>query len=98
MRTLSDLQLDYVDLYLIHFPISLKYVDPEVRYPPEWIHDPNSAVPKMEPDHTVRYEDTYKAMECLYEEGLAKAIGVSNIGCVKLVDVIKYCKVKPAVL
>jgi|AntAceMinimDraft_5_1070358.scaffolds.fasta_scaffold95679_2 diketogulonate reductase-like aldo/keto reductase len=32
--------LDYLDLYLIHFPIALKFVDPAVRYPPEWVHDP----------------------------------------------------------
>jgi diketogulonate reductase-like aldo/keto reductase len=97
-KTLKDLQLDYVDLYLIHFPISLKYVPHDVRYPPEWVHDPKSENPVMIPDHEVTYEETWHAMEELYHAGLAKAIGVSNVGCVKIIDVIKYAKVKPAVL
>jgi diketogulonate reductase-like aldo/keto reductase len=37
-------------------------------------------------------------MEELVKEGLVKNIGVSNISCDKLQDVIKYAKVKPAVL
>ena len=50
MKTLEDLGLEYLDLYLIHFPISLKFVPFEERYPPEWIHDPKSANPRMEED------------------------------------------------
>lgn len=92
------MQVDYLDLYLIHFPISLKYVDPEVRYPPEWIYDPKAENPRMEPDHTVTYQETWTAMEELVKEGLVRNIGVSNVGCVKIIDVIKFAKIKPAVL
>jgi D-xylose reductase len=35
-RTLKDLQLSYVDEYLIHFPISMEFIPFEEKYPPEW--------------------------------------------------------------
>ena len=43
-KSLEDLQIDYFDLYLIHFPIALRFVPFETRYPPEWIYDPSAAV------------------------------------------------------
>lgn len=35
-RQLEDWGLDYFDLYLVHFPIALEYIDPAVKYPAEW--------------------------------------------------------------
>ena len=73
-KSLQDLGLTYLDLYLIHFPISLKYVPFETRYPPEWFHDPNAENPKMELID-VPVQDTWKAMESLVQDGLVNHIG-----------------------
>ena len=63
-RSLRDLRLDYLDLYLVHFPIALAFVPFDVRYPPEWFHDPKAAQPAMKPIK-VPYADTWGAMEDL---------------------------------
>mmetsp|Transcript_3649 Transcript_3649/g.10155 ORF Transcript_3649/g.10155 Transcript_3649/m.10155 type:complete len:341 (-) Transcript_3649:853-1875(-) len=95
-RTLSDLKLDQLDLYMIHFPsISLKYVPFEERYPPEWIHDPTASSPSMQLD-PVPLQETWEAMESLVEEGLVKAIGLCNVNVQTLLDVLSYAKIKPA--
>jgi len=65
-KTLEDLKLDYLDIYLIHFPIHLKFVPIEKRYPPEWNHDPDVEEDnRMIPIWTVTYQQTYQAMEAL---------------------------------
>jgi diketogulonate reductase-like aldo/keto reductase len=97
LKTLQDLQLEYLDLYLVHFPISLKFVPFEKRYPPEWIHDPEAANPRMEED-LVPIQETWQAMEELVAEGLVRNIGFSNIGVTTLRDILSYAKVKPSVL
>ncbi len=96
-KTLQDLQLDYLDLYMIHFPISLKFVPFEERYPPEWFNDPSSPDPKMIPSK-IPLSDTWRAMELLKESGLVKHIGVCNYSSGLLHDLMNYCKIKPEVL
>lgn len=70
--------VDYFDLYLIHFPISQKFVPFETRYPPEWIHDPNGENPRIEL-HPIPYSQTWAGMENLVDEGLVRNIGVANL-------------------
>jgi D-xylose reductase len=96
-KTLSDLGLDALDLYLVHFPISLKYVDFETRYPPEWLHDPEAENPAMQID-PVPLQDTWRAMEELVEAGLVKQIGVCNYNSGLLNDLQAYARIKPAML
>jgi len=94
-KSLEDFGLEYFDLYIIHFPMSLKFVPFDVRYPPGMTYDPTIEKPIMIED-PVPYQDTWQALEKLVDAGLVKNIGCSNIGCQMLRDVLSYAKHKPA--
>jgi D-xylose reductase len=96
-RSLKDLRLDYLDLYLIHFPICLKYVDPKVRYPAGWFYDPNATRPGMEFD-PVPIQETWGAMEDLVRKGMVRHIGVSNFNTSLIRDILSYASIRPSVL
>ncbi|TWU47998.1 aldo/keto reductase [Rubripirellula reticaptiva] len=97
MKTLADLQLDYLDLYLIHFPIAQAYVPIAERYPPGWFADPNAAAPKVETE-AIPIVDTWRAMEDLVREGLVRDIGVCNFGVSLLRDLQNQAHIPPSVL
>jgi diketogulonate reductase-like aldo/keto reductase len=63
----KKLDVDYIDLMLVHWPVKGKY------------------------------KDTWRALEQVYEEGLVRAIGVSNFQIHHLEDLFTECKVVPAV-
>ena len=96
-KSLKDLQLDYLDLYLIHFPIALEYVPFETRYPAEWFFDPAEDNPCMKPAHVPLYE-TWSAMEKLVEKNLTRQIGVCNYNTGLMHDLISYANIKPTML
>ncbi|GAY49753.1 hypothetical protein CUMW_121490 [Citrus unshiu] len=81
-RTLRDLQIDYLDLYLMHWPVKMK--KGSVGFKPENLDKPD--IPS-----------TWKAMEALYDSGKARAIGVSNFSTKKLGDLLEVARVPPAV-
>ncbi|MBT5017955.1 MAG: aldo/keto reductase [Planctomicrobium sp.] len=96
-KSLDDLGLEYLDLYLIHFPISLMYVPIEERYPPGWIFNPDAEKPKME-FSGVPIQQTWQALEELVDEGLIKNIGICNFTTGLMSDLLSYARIRPSVL
>ncbi|OZJ05034.1 hypothetical protein BZG36_02124 [Bifiguratus adelaidae] len=94
-RQLADLGLDYIDLYLIHFPCPIAMVPIEKAYPPEWTVPGAS---KIELHKHAPMHELWREMESLVESGLVKNIGVSNFNVQLLMDVWQYAKIKPQVL
>jgi D-xylose reductase len=96
-RSLRDFGLDYLDLYLIHFPIAQAFVPFETRYPPGWFFDPDAPKPGMK-FARVPLAETWGAMEELVDAGLVRHIGVCNYGTALLSDLLSYARIRPAVL
>ncbi|TKA72092.1 putative NAD(P)H-dependent D-xylose reductase xyl1 [Cryomyces minteri] len=85
--------IDYFDLFYIHFPIAIKYVDPSVRYPPGFTDENNKVTPINVP-----LERTWHAMEELVDAGLAKSIGISNYAGALILDLFRYARILPTTL
>lgn len=83
-QTLSDLQLSYLDLYLIHWPVAFK---PDVMNATK----PEDFLSLQE----VPINETWKMMEMAQEKGLTKSIGVSNFSIKKLKSLLDSCQLKP---
>lgn len=84
-QTLKDLQLEYLNLYLIHWGIAFK---------PSAHHKLNAKGEVMTEPVSIR--ETWRAMELLIAEGLVRSIGVSNFTLPMLVDLQTYAKIMPA--
>ena len=82
-NTLSDLGLDYLDLYLIHWPVAQKKEG----------ESGGSFIPLEE----IPIAETWKAMEKCVDAGLVKDIGVSNFSVKKLKSLLATARIKPAV-
>lgn len=89
--SLKNLGMDYVDLYLVHWPIAAEKDD---NYMPK-LNEKGQYVIKK--DLTENHEPTWRAMEEIYNSGKARAIGVSNWTIPQLKKMLQFAKVKPAV-
>ena len=87
-KSLADLRLDYLDLYLVHWPF------PNF-HPPHC--DVTSRSPDAKPYIHENYMKTWRKMEELVDMGLVRHIGTSNMTVPKLKLVLRDARIKPAV-
>lgn len=85
--SLKDLETDYVDLFLIHWPVAFARGD-------EPFPKDSNDKPKVV---DIDYVDTYKSLEKVFKKGKAKAIGISNFSKAELERLLKQTEVVPAV-
>ena len=85
-ESLKKLQLDYLDLYLIHWPVAFKN---GVAFP----SNPSDYIP-LEKSPII---ETWGQLENAKNEGLAKHIGVSNFSKLKLQDLVSKASIKPEI-
>lgn len=82
-NSLSALQLDYLDLYLIHWPVRFKEGAAENPKPDEFM--------------PLDLRGTWRALEACVRQGLTKAIGVSNFSSKKIKELHEFAEIPPAV-
>jgi diketogulonate reductase-like aldo/keto reductase len=87
--SLTRLGLDAVDLYLIHTPFAFQPGDDQ---------DPRDPHGDVVYDDGITLQETWGAMEALVDEGLAGAIGLSDIGVERAREVIDTARIVPAVV
>jgi diketogulonate reductase-like aldo/keto reductase len=87
--SLQRLGLDAVDLYLVHTPFAFQPGDDQ---------DPRHPDGAVIYDDGVTLEETWAAMEALVDDGLSRAIGLSDIDAERTRDIIDTARIKPAVV
>ncbi|XP_055320009.1 1,5-anhydro-D-fructose reductase-like [Sitodiplosis mosellana] len=97
-RSFDNLNLGYIDLYLIHYPVSYRRVLQNIRLPSD---DVNAfyvfPVDKDGKSQTtdVDYVDTWLAMEKLVQSGRVRSIGISNFNSVQTDRILSIATIKP---
>jgi len=85
-KTLQNLKLSYLDLYLIHWPMGYKESG-DVLFP----KDENEKILYSDVD----YVETWKALEKLVDEGLVRSVGLSNFNAKQIDRVCEIARIQP---
>lgn len=86
-ETLKDLQLEYLDVFLMHWPVAVKHLADR-----DYDSSDGKGGTLL---GTTPIRKTWEAMEACVERKQTRFIGVSNMGAAMLVDLLSYCKIKP---
>ncbi|KAJ5738345.1 hypothetical protein N7493_001500 [Penicillium malachiteum] len=91
--SLKNLQIDYVDLHLMHFPHAYRPGEKNqtIRHPS------GNGKPVIDYDLSRRYSETWLAMERLVGAGKARSIGLSNFNILKMKRILEVASITPAV-
>jgi len=87
--SLKKLQVEFVDLYLIHTPFAFQPGDEQ---------DPRDTNGAVIYDKEVTLLDTWRALEALVDEGQCKAIGLSDVSLEHVKGIFEAARIKPAVV
>ncbi|HTS17991.1 MAG TPA: aldo/keto reductase [Verrucomicrobiae bacterium] len=87
--SLKKLQLEFVDVYLIHTPYAFQPGDEQ---------DPRDASGAVIYDKGVTLLDTWRALEALVDEGRCRAIGLSDVSLEQVKGIVDAARIKPAVV
>ncbi|HIU76637.1 MAG TPA: aldo/keto reductase [Candidatus Pelethocola excrementipullorum] len=88
-QSLKDLELEYLDLYFVHWPFP-NYHAPGC--------DGDSRNPDSKPFSVEDFMEVWKQCEQLLDEGLVRHIGMSNMTIPKLEAVLPHCRIQPAAI
>ncbi|KAL7913975.1 Aldo/keto reductase [Trichoderma velutinum] len=80
--------LGHIDLYLIHFPCALEYIDPAIRQYPAWWMDEAGTISL----DRVAIRETWEALETVVDQGIAHSIGISNFQAQAIYDILSYAR------
>ena len=88
-QSLRDLQIDYADIYMVHWP-----------FPNH--HEPGANLEGWDPSHVPcsleEYMTVWRQMEKLVDMGLVRGLGMSNVTITKMEQILPLCRIKPVVL
>lgn len=88
-QSLRDLQIDYADIYMVHWP-----------FPNH--HEPGAHLKGRDPSHVPfsldEYMTVWRQMEKLVDMGLVRGLGMSNVTITKMEQILPLCRIKPVVL